>query len=137
MAASVGPHLPIGTFEASSEVGPFYSRFDARPGKPDLSAAERRGQEQFNGEDPCALLRISRTAIKSTGGNPSAWGHLHHFIDGWQTPASGSRSSHSSRGLPAETRGPLSTQGGILLCCRGWGTRPQKLQLFVRELELA
>jgi hypothetical protein len=29
----------------------------------------------------------------------------------------------------------LSTQGGILLYSRGWGTRPQKLQLFVRELE--
>ena len=34
------------------------------PGKPDLSAAERRGQEQFNGEDPCALLRIARTAYQ-------------------------------------------------------------------------
>ena len=50
MAASVGPRLArrlqrkrdmlIGVFEASSEVGPFYSRFDARPGEPDLSGGE-------------------------------------------------------------------------------------------------
>ncbi len=55
MAASVVPRLarrlqrkrdmPIGAFQASSEVGPFYSRFDARPGE----AGPQRGREAWPG----------------------------------------------------------------------------------------
>jgi hypothetical protein len=64
----------IAAFEASAEVSPFSSKFDAfLAGNADLSEAERRGYELFNGQAKCSNCHVDsgRRAL-FTGGTGSS-----------------------------------------------------------------
>ena len=60
--------LAVASYESSSEVSPFSSKFDASlAGNATLSASEQRGYELFNGRAKCNQCHLSGNAINSVG----------------------------------------------------------------------
>ena len=60
--------LAVASYESSSEVSPFSSKFDAQlAGNATLSASEQRGYELFNGRAKCNQCHLSGNAINSVG----------------------------------------------------------------------
>jgi cytochrome c peroxidase len=60
--------LAVASYESSSEVSPFSSKFDASlAGNAALSASEQRGYELFNGRAKCNQCHLSGNAINSVG----------------------------------------------------------------------
>ncbi|MDB6011596.1 MAG: Cytochrome c peroxidase family protein [Gammaproteobacteria bacterium] len=60
--------LAVASYESSSEVSPFSSKFDASlAGNATLSANEQRGYELFNGKAKCNQCHLSGNAINSVG----------------------------------------------------------------------
>ncbi|MCU1236375.1 MAG: Cytochrome c peroxidase family protein [Candidatus Solibacter sp.] len=60
--------LAVASYEASAEVSPFSSKFDAwLAGNAVLSASEQRGYDLFNGKAKCNQCHLSGNAVNSTG----------------------------------------------------------------------
>jgi cytochrome c peroxidase len=60
--------LAVASYESSSEVSPFSSKFDATlAGNATLSSSEQRGYELFNGRAKCNQCHLSGNAINSVG----------------------------------------------------------------------
>jgi cytochrome c peroxidase len=60
--------LAVASYEASGEVSPFSSKFDASlAGNATLSASEQRGYELFNSKAKCNQCHLSGNAINSVG----------------------------------------------------------------------
>ena len=64
--------LAVASYESSSEVSAFSSKFDAwLAGNADLTASEQRGYELFNGKAHCNQCHVDGNAVNSPGLEPA------------------------------------------------------------------